>query len=453
MAAFAICLISVWLSGSPARADDDTRPEVTLEGPLTADECVRLALERNYGIRQAADLKGIEDSNKLRAWGGFVPSVNLGYDYVHSNSLSESRPTSVFQAPFRNIDDQNGWSIIASQTLLSLPVIYNIISAGRNSGAAEAEVRSAELTAARIVRQQYYNVIESIKLDEVAREDVRLAGEELRRTQSLFEVGSVARTDVLKSNVRVSEAQSTLTAATNRIEIERARLNQALALPPDVTVQVIESLEPRDGNPDSVTAFTAALAERPDLRAARKRLSAARADQKAALGGKIPFLSHSFRKGNTDSRGDGRIFNNEFGIDTTFVRTNTKSWSYQIGVSWNILDGLVTESNMQRAKYNKLLQEHQLLELENTALVETKEALVAIRNARAQILVAREGRTSAEEDLNLSQERYSVGLGTILELIDAQVNVSRARTGEVTAMAALKRAEAQLDEAVGRINW
>ncbi|TPW13487.1 MAG: tolC, partial [bacterium] len=353
---------------------------------------------------------------------------------------------------YSNENDANGWSLGASQTLFSLPGIYNIIAAGRNSGAAEEDVRNAEQTAAQIVRQQYYNVIESIKLEEVAREDVRLAGEELKRTQSLFEVGSVARTDVLKSNVRVSESQSSLTAAVNRIDIERARLNQALALPPSSKVQLVESLDPRGDNPDSAAAFAQALEQRPDIRAAQLRLSAAEARKKAAVGGKVPFISHSFRKSDTDSRGDELDFiDNE--IQSSFVRSNTDAWSYQIGASWNILDGLVTESNMQRAKYNKLLQEHQLLDLENSVMVETTEALVALRNAQAQILVAREARASAEEDLNLSQERYSVGLGTILELIDAQVNVSRARTGEVTAMAAEKRAEAQLDKAIGRTNW
>ena len=452
MVAFAICLLSLALSAGPVRSADEERPEVALDRPLTADECVRLALDRNYRIRQASDLKSLEDANKLSAWGEFVPSLNLGYDYQHSSSSRSSDSQGAFNQTYSNENDANGWSLGASQTLFSLPGIYNIIAAGRNSGAAEEDVRNAEQTAAQIVRQQYYNVIESIKLEEVAREDVRLAGEELKRTQSLFEVGSVARTDVLKSNVRVSESQSSLTAAVNRIDIERARLNQALALPPSSKVQLVESLDPRGDNPDSAAAFAQALEQRPDIRAAQLRLSAAEARKKAAVGGKVPFISHSFRKSDTDSRGDELDFiDNE--IQSSFVRSNTDAWSYQIGASWNILDGLVTESNMQRAKYNKLLQEHQLLDLENSVMVETTEALVALRNAQAQILVAREARASAEEDLNLSQERYSVGLGTILELIDAQVNVSRARTGEVTAMAAEKRAEAQLDKAIGRTNW
>lgn len=427
-------------------------PPVDLTRPLTADEAVRVALERNYAVRQAGHRQDVQDAGKLAAWGGFVPRLSAEYRYTHSKSSQHSRPPSLFSFPSES--DANGYTLSASQTLLDLGVIFNIVAAKRSSGAAAAEVTAAEQQAALLVRSQYYTLIESIKLEEVAREDLRLANEELRRTQSLFDVGSVARTDVLKSNVRVAEAQSTLIAAENRILIDRALLNQALALPPDAELQVVESLEPRAEAADSVGAYAEALDYRPDLRAARLRESAAAAEQKVALAGKFPSLGHSWNRSFRRSRADEiTAFTNEGMTITEFTRSTTGSWSYSIGVNWTILDGLVTESNMQRAKYNRLLAHNQLLELENGVLVETRQALVAIRNADAQVRVAREARTSAEEDLKLSQERYSVGLGTILELIDAQVNVSRARTGEVQAMAALKRAEAQLDKAIGRENW
>jgi outer membrane protein len=437
---------------APVARGEESRPEVDLTRPLTAEECVRLALDRNYAIRQASDQKGLQDANTLAAWGAFLPDFSVDYGYTHSKSSQHSRPSSFFSFPSES--DANGYSLSANQTLLDLGTIFNLVAARRSAGAATEGVRAAEHQAAQIVRSQYYTLIESIKLEEVAREDLRLANEELRRTQSLFDVGSVARTDVLKSNVRVAEAQSALIAAENRILIDRALLNQALALPPDAPVQVVESLDPRAEAPDSVGAFAEALTARPDLKAARLRESAASANQKVAVSGKLPSLGHSwnrsFRRSRTD---DLTAFTTEGEPIVEFTRRTSSSWSYSIGVNWRIFDGLVTESNMQRAKYNRLLAEHQLLNLENAVLVETRQALVAIRNADAQVRVAREARASAEEDLKLSQERYSVGLGTILELIDAQVNVSRARTGEVQAMAALKRAEAQLDLAIGRENW
>ena len=65
--------------------------------------------------------------------------------------------------------------------------------------------------------------------------------------------------------------------------------------------------------------------------------------------------------------------------------------------------------------------------------------------------VAKTGLESAEEDLKLSQEKYNVGSGTILDLLDAQVNLQRSRQQYVVALTAARIAEAQIERARGVI--
>jgi outer membrane protein len=432
-------------------------PPVDFSKPLGADECVRLALERNYAILLAGDQLDQARASKLSAWGTLTPRLSAGWNYDHSKSQFTQDPPNPVRASEPIASDSRGYGVQASQTLLSIPNILSIAAQRRYTGAAENDVRDVEQQVALAVRQQYYGLIEAIKLLDVSREDSDLAGEELKRTESLFDVGSVARTDVLKARVRVASASSALTAAENNVQVQRARLGQALALPTGAEVQVVESLEPRAGMPDSASAYGEALANRPDLKAAALRLQAARTGRKAAYAGKIPYLSHSFSRNFTRSPGTGTVgidfLSDPISVITGRVTETSSSWNYSIGFSWNILDGLVTEGNIQRSIAAQSQAEHQAGQLSLQVGQDVKEALLAIRAARQQILSAREGRTSAEEDLKLSQERYSVGLGTVLELIDAQVNLTRARTAEVQAMAALKRAEAQLDKATGRVNW
>jgi outer membrane protein TolC len=253
----------------------------------------------------------------------------------------------------------------------------------------------------------------------------------------------------------VAEAQSALTRAENTVQLERARLAKALALPAGADIKVVESLDPRPEMPDSAASYSEAAENRPDLKAARLRVDQTKADRKAALTSKLPFLSHSFNRSFSRSPGDGVVdFDVAAGEPIIGHITETlSSWNYRIGVTWNILDGLVTEGNIQRAKALVLSAEHELADLDLQVGLEVKQALLTVRDARQQIVTAREALVAAEEDLKLSQERYSVGLGTILELIDAQVKRTRARTGEVQAMAQLKRAEAQLDKATGRRAW
>ena len=66
-------------------------------------------------------------------------------------------------------------------------------------------------------------------------------------------------------------------------------------------------------------------------------------------------------------------------------------------------------------------------------------------------MVARAGLASSQEDLKLSQEKYNVGSGTILDLVTAQVNLQQAESNYVQAMANARIAEAQIAHVQGTL--
>lgn len=79
-----------------------------------------------------------------------------------------------------------------------------------------------------------------------------------------------------------------------------------------------------------------------------------------------------------------------------------------------------------------------------------REAISNARQSNEGLVVAQDQVASAEEDLKLSQEKYNVGSGTILELIDAQVALQRARSNFVQALTQVRTAEANLERVRGR---
>lgn len=439
-------------------------PAVDVSHPLTEAECVRLALQRNYSILESKDRLGQARANVMQAYGAFFPSLRAGYDYTHSVSESNPKPNDpagvsangVFLLSNKGKADQRGYSVSADQTLFSVASLLQIAAEKKLKGASELDVRTAEDVAVFAVRSQYYSLIQAIKLLDVRQEDFRLSQEELRRTESLFEVGSVARTDVLKSKVRVAEAQTAVTTAENSLQLERAKLSVALALPATTTFDVDTDLTPRSDLPDSAATYQLALDQRPDLDAASLRLDAAGRLRKAAYAAKLPTVFHSYNRSFTTSPGTLSGFKfTDTGFDRVDVpgKTVSSSWSYSIGVSVSLLDGLVTVSNINRAKHSELQARHALEDARLGVGLEVRGALLSLRAARAAVASAQEGLVSAEEDLKLSQERYNVGLGTILELIDARAGLTRARTTLVQAQATVKVAEAGLDKAIGRRSW
>jgi outer membrane protein TolC len=93
--------------------------------------------------------------------------------------------------------------------------------------------------------------------------------------------------------------------------------------------------------------------------------------------------------------------------------------------------------------------EYALKNLELAVSQELEEAILNLRASLSAIDAADRGVESADEDLRLSQERYQQGLGTVLELLESQVALTRARNSLVNALTGLKISEAALDKARG----
>jgi outer membrane protein TolC len=113
------------------------------------------------------------------------------------------------------------------------------------------------------------------------------------------------------------------------------------------------------------------------------------------------------------------------------------------------LDAFLNMGQHKASRARKLQAEHYLGGLELDIQQEIEEAILNYRASHKAIEAAERGVESAEEDLRLSQERYQQGLGTVLELLEAQVNLTRARNGLVVAKASLKISQAALDKARG----
>ena len=98
-------------------------------------------------------------------------------------------------------------------------------------------------------------------------------------------------------------------------------------------------------------------------------------------------------------------------------------------------------ANQQRYAYDKKRLDVQ---------VEVRNSVSTALQANEGLLVAIDQVESAREDLKLSQEKYNVGSGTILDLIDAQVALQRARSNYVNALTLVRIAEASLERVRGR---
>ena len=407
---------------------------------------VAAALQGNVDARAAHARTVQARGSALGAWSGILPSVTgqLIYNHIIPDKqssltvidsvsfLTKRRQLQTAEAGVRsNIFSVPAWSEKRRQSLLR-----------RGAEESEAEARNGVVYA---VKQQYFALVKAERLAEVARESERLARDEETRAEALFEVGTVARGDVLKARARRAATQLDRIRAENQIEIQRSKLKQIIGLKPGAALEIDPTLAEGVALPDSGESVRTALSSRPELsrasaveRAARSGLFGARSERLPKVVGDLA-VDRSKISDRVEVSGAG---------DYDFERYATE-WQGTVRLSLPLFDGFALEGGMKSAKGTLLEAEAQRRQREVDVAVEVQQAWLSMREAVQRIDVAKEGVASAEEDYSFSKGRYDLGAGTFLDLLNAQVNLAQAKQSYVEALADAHVAEAALEQAVG----
>lgn len=439
--------LAVLLGGLPiggAQAEDPPVPD----RPLGLDEVIELALARNLAFQQSQ--LGIEtaEGSLKSARSQLLPTLRGGIGYTRSVanfSVERFDPESglLLEANDTNVTVESSLRFSGGLPLLDPGVWENVRSSSRSLDATLEDVARARQNLAFTMTQRFYELVRAKQLTQVSGEAFSLAEEQLARAQALYELGSVARSDVLQAQVNLASADRDRISAENRVEQEKARLAVAIGAPVGTPVDVMEPEAPREVPPieDERALLVEARAGRPDLAAAALGLDAARHGLSASRWARWPTVNASY---SWSKRGDA---------PADVLREFDRDISYGAGLSldWNLFDGWNTKGAIQRSQAEVATRQRALEEAQLQAELEVREARLAINNATESIRSTEEGVALAEESAKLQQALYESGGGTLLEWNNAQVELTRARVSLVEAQVDLRLALAQLELALGRL--
>jgi outer membrane protein len=402
-------------------------------GVVTVDEAVRRALDRNHDLLSARENIEAAAGRRNQALQRYLPGISgsLSYNRSIDNTFVREDGTIVTTNPSRY---SAGASL--SQTLIDWSAYKSIQAASRGLTANKYDYAQARADLVLATKQQYYALLRAQLLADVADSALVVSQQDLRRVESLFELGMVARGDVLKSKVRVSQSQLDVISNRNTVVIERSRLALFMGQEPSDDLSAARDVATTAAVIDSAQVFTEALANRPDLKAAEFSVSAANASVGAARAGYYPTLRAGLSYDHSDTA-----------LTVAGPRSRFASVSLGIPLFSSVLGtkGAIQQSQAS-ANQARYALDRKRLDVER----EVREAISAARQSNEGLVVAQDQVTSAEEDLKLSQEKYNVGSGTILELIDAQVALQRARSNYVQALTQVRTSEANLERVRGR---
>jgi outer membrane protein len=403
--------------------------------PLSADDCVRIALQTSDELAQARAREATARGNALSSYSAVLP--------MSGASASWSRQYEIYPPP-GGVTYSGSVGLSASQTIFDLGEICRLRRARQGLRAAGADLKAAENDIGVAVRQQFHVCVAASRLADVETRAAELAREQLRRSETLFQLGSVARSDVLQAQVNLADAEQTATQRRNAVPIELGRLVLSMGLDPLTTVAVDTAVVvPADDPAGGIDGYVRrAHDRRPELAAARARLRAAHINEAAAKYARLPTI--------TGRAGWSRSAIDELdaGFGSEYARYRN-TWSASLSLSLPLFTGLQIEGAIEAAKGDRRGQEAALRQLEKNVTLQVKEAYLQIFNEREALRAARSSVSLARENLRLQQALYESGAGTLLEWDNARLNLRRAEVAQIQAELSLALAHARFRRATG----
>jgi outer membrane protein TolC len=430
--------------------------------PLTIDDAVQLALRQNPSVLQQIQQLKAQKGLVYQAQAKLLPQLTAASNYAQNDTAlnpasgTTSSPIDLLAVPnagsvtidpaSRVTTIRNGITIpiggltstSANQTwqvtLTASQLLYDggaTISARRaariNEDQAYYTLRDTIDTVVSTVRTQFYQILLDKALVQVQEESVNLLQSQLEDQKSRYEAGTVPQFNVLQAEGTLENQIPQLIAAQNNFRISELTLARTLGIPADRQYTTDDPL-PVEGelsfNPmkyDLGTALIEARANRPFLKAQRSTILASVENITVQAAGFKPTISASVG------------LEQESNPTTNNLTRTLQGWFLGLQGSWNVFDGFLTYGKVKQARAQ--LEQSKVTYDDSVRQVEL-EVATAVSNLRQAALTVGSAQTGVNvnlEALRLADERLAAGTGTQLDVLNAQQQLTTARSTLVQA--------------------
>ncbi len=409
---------------------------------LALDAAERSALEHQPNLRQARFATAAAAGRVEEARSAYLPQVNGTAEWLYGTEQGQSaRPScsALTTAAGTPCGSQSAYvaSLAASQLIYDFgQTTEKWKSADRSVEALQATETTARNQILLNVRSAFFTARADRALVGVQAETLANEQKHLLQTQGFVQAGTQPEVALAQARTDVANAKVQLIAAENSYDVARAQLNMAMGVTTDVDYDVADTgPDPIDGEDDPSEQLVArALSARPELASLAKQHEADVLTVRAFERGYAPSIA-----------GLGGV--GLFGGD---VYSLSPAWQVGLSLTWPILLGGMTRGQIHEAQGNLGVVDAQLEAERLQVRLDVEQARLSIRSAKVSIGATEEALVNAREQLRLAEGRFSQGVGSIIELGDAQVAVTAAGAQRVQADFNLAIARAQLLLALGR---
>jgi outer membrane protein len=412
---------------------------------LTLDEAIRRGLEASHRIAEAIARGEAAEAVVGERHAATLPQIAAQAGYTRTNHVEAFgilSPNNQFRVIYPDVPDNYRarldlqWPIYTGGRLDALERAARI-----DATASADEIAAARGDLTLEITRAYWALVTATEALRVVQESVARVAAHLTDVRNQLAAGLVPPSDVFTVEAQESRQRMLAVQARATRDVAEAELARLAGAAPGTAVAAAAALE----TPPSPTASLEALVDvarqqRPERAGLMKRVSAAGERGRAAAAATKPTVGVG---GGVDyASPNPRIFPREQAWRT--------SWDASVNISWPLFDGGRARSEVAEAAALGRVTEARLADFDASLAVEIRQRLREIDASRAAIDAASDAVRSAAEARRVLGERFTAGVATSTDVLDAQVALLQAELDRTQAIANAHLADARMARALGR---
>ena len=412
-------------------------------------DCIEIALGSKKTL-QSSELGVFSAEEGVKgSYSGFLPSLSASTSTGRTHFPQVETITPNFETFSVDTTLSSSYDNISAGISLN----QNIFNGGRSLNQvkqaksqlniARLNHRSTKIQVIQNVIQSYYGLLKAQEFYEVALKNLEMSEQQVSLVQKQFDLGVVKRTDLLKAKVAQGQARVEVLSRQSNLDNARRVLFNDMGLQDfGQPITAREDTWTAPVIPPSSEILQVLKTSNPNLLISQEQIYLGEISYKMVKGMRMPSLNSS-------------VSYSANGENSEELRDAIKdNWSLgmNFSVSVPIYTGNSLSVQQHQAKLSKQQSEYNYVTLLNDLRVQAELIRKTLENYTEIIPINRAVVASAEEDLKLVRERYSLGSATILEVLDAQVSLIRSNSTLINTIHDARMQEASLKALLGTLD-
>lgn len=393
---------------------------------LSLDDCIKTGLQNNPGL-QSSQLFVEENKTKVdEAHSGYYPTVSMNSNATtYSNNNGSQRYENYNTGISASYNLFNGFRTKAG---------YNAAKDNYEANIFQHESIKQDLVLNIIYA--YYKTLQAERILKSAEKAVNNSQLHLEFAIARNKAGMATRSDILKSEVELSNAELEKIKAANTLLAAKGNLNQLMGLPSNHPTEIVDDLSELEENTEQSydLLLAEAMSSRTEVKRFQSLLNAQQNYIQVAKGDYYPGLSA----------------NANYNFAGTEISGMQQNWWLGMTLTIPVFKGFSTKARVTGEELALKGLEKDLDALKQQIGQEVWNAFLAVNESIDKIETSAKGLESARENLSIAEGEYKEGIGSIIQLTDAQTTFVTAEQNYIRSIADYKIALAELERTIGK---